>query len=100
MESTWKPYWRRVGPPTRVVLLRRPDAWRYAVYFEGPNGVADGYLDGLAPGGEPEEAKAALCHSAARIAHRDLEIAWQPPAEPDAWIGLVTSAGPLPESDR
>ena len=94
--SNRQPFWRTLGTPTTLVLLRTPDRWRYAVYFTGPAGVADGALADPPTSSEPDIAQAALLHKTEELTHRQLEIRWHESDRPDSWTGTVASAGPRP----
>ncbi|MFJ9447887.1 hypothetical protein ACIRRH_39575 [Kitasatospora sp. NPDC101235] len=96
MGSKRKPYWWTFGTPTTLVLYRTPERWRYAVYFTGPKGVADGALDHPAASGEPESAQAAMHRKAEELTRRELEVTWQETDQPGWWTGVVTNAGPVP----
>ncbi|MFE4977681.1 hypothetical protein ACFRAR_36930 [Kitasatospora sp. NPDC056651] len=100
MGTRREPYWHTIGTPKTLVLYRTPDRWRFAVYFEAPGGIADGFLDRPAPTCEPEPAQAALHLRAEELTHRELEVSWQPTDRPDWWTGVVTKAGPLADADR
>ncbi|MFD4393589.1 hypothetical protein [Kitasatospora sp. NPDC058397] len=100
MGSNRKPFWRTLGTPKTLALYRTPDRWRFAVYFEAPGGVADGFLDRPAPSCEAELAQFALRLRTEEITHRDLEVSWQPTDRPDWWIGVITRVGPLLDTDH
>jgi RimJ/RimL family protein N-acetyltransferase len=87
--------WRRhVGTPTWLVLHRAPDQWRYAIYFDEPRGVADGYLGHLAVTCELEIAQEALRRHTEEFTLCQVEVAWQAPDTPDWWTGAVSAKLP------
>ncbi|MEU3727161.1 hypothetical protein [Streptomyces sp. NPDC031705] len=96
MARTPKPHRLALGTPTTIVLYRTPDRWRYAVYFAGPGGVADGALGAPSPSCEPGAAQAAAVRKAEELGRRRLEVRWHAAHEPGWWTGTVTDAGPLP----
>ncbi|MGW1965531.1 hypothetical protein ACWCPD_35400 [Streptomyces sp. NPDC001935] len=96
MARNRKPYWRTLGTPTHLVLYRTPDGWRYAVYFTGPVGIADGALADPPSSSEPDLAQTALLRKAEEFTCRRLEVLWQASDQPDWWTGTVAKAGPLP----
>ncbi|MFD8733593.1 hypothetical protein ACFV06_01605 [Streptomyces sp. NPDC059618] len=96
MASNRQPFWRTLGTPTHLVLYRTPDRWRYAVYFTGPDGIADGALTAPPPSSEPDIAQAALLHKTEELTHRQIEVLWSTSDHPDWWTGTVTTAGPRP----
>jgi len=61
MASKRQPYRRTIGTPATLVLYRTVDTWRYAIYFTGRGGIADGALGEPASSSEPGVAQAA-CH--------------------------------------
>ncbi|MFE4361019.1 hypothetical protein [Kitasatospora sp. NPDC056800] len=93
-----EPYWRRLGTPATLVLYRTPNRWRYAVYFTGPGGIADGGLDEPAPSCEPVIAQTAMHRKAEELTHRTLEVTWQEADQDGCWTGVITNPGPLPAS--
>ncbi|MCX4918923.1 hypothetical protein [Streptomyces sp. NBC_00687] len=98
MATRREPFWRTLGTPTTLVLYRTPDNWRYAIYFTGPPGVADGALADPPSPSEPDVAQAALLHKAEELTRRQLEVLWRASDQPDSWTGSVASAGPPPQA--
>jgi hypothetical protein len=96
MPSKRQPYWRTLGTPTTLVLYRTPGKWRYAVYFTGPAGVADGALADPPSSSEPDLAQTALLQKAEELTHRQLEVLWSESDQPDCWAGIVARVGPRP----
>ncbi|MFH8395448.1 hypothetical protein [Streptomyces sp. NPDC018036] len=99
MASNRQPFCHTLGTPTHLVVYRTPDGWRYAVYFTGPDGIADGALAGPPPSSEPGITQAALLHKAEEPTRRQLEVLWRASDRPDYWTATVTERRPVRERE-
>lgn len=95
-DARTQPYWLTLGTPTAAELHGASDGWRWALWFTGPAGVADGVLRALPPASEPDAARAAALRKAEEFTRRGLGILWHPAGRPGRWTGTVTATGPRP----